>query len=88
MENTQIPIITIENTNEKTKTYRISVVGKFGGGFSNVLKTEDELIGFLPYLKSYDCGSKPCFLVFPKNLTNILRPFFPQLCEKLSFWFS
>lgn len=74
----QRPTITITKC-DKTDRYQIDVVGKYGGGFTGCRKSLPELIQFIPYLKSYDCGKEKAFVMCPANLEKMLSAFFPQV---------
>jgi hypothetical protein len=70
------PIIIIAE--ETPGRYTVSVIGRFGGGFSGARFSREALIARLGLLKSYDCGDLPATVICPASVEAEFRAVFPD----------
>lgn len=70
------PIIIIAE--ETPGRYTVSVIGRFGGGFSGARFSREQLIARLAMLKAYDCGGQPATVICPASLDETFRKVFPD----------
>jgi hypothetical protein len=59
-------------------SFRVSVIGRFGGGFDGLHTDKQGVIARLTLLKSYDCGEKPANVICPESLRGIFVQVFPR----------
>ena len=71
-----IPILIIGKSGEN---YSVSIIGRFGGGFSDSVFSLDELRSRYSYFRSFDCSEAGAMeIIAPPELREEMKILFPK----------